>query len=126
MEFIMPDSHDECANQDDDDPPGAPRRWLLHPSIDAATLFDPRPYEIPGHVYIAWCTTRRLVKIGFTTQPVPSRARQLGVSRILDTLPGTRSDEQAWHARFAYARVGTSEWFALDPRLAEALFRRAA
>jgi hypothetical protein len=89
-------------------------------------LFDPRPYEIPGHVYVAWCSTRRLVKIGFTTRPVPLRVRELGVSRRIATIAGTRSDEREWHDRFAYARVGASEWFALDPRMAEALFRDAA
>src|SRR5262245_58800496 len=43
-------------------------------------LFVPRPYEVLGTVYAAWCATRRLVKIGFTMRPVPIRAKELHVS----------------------------------------------
>ncbi len=56
------------------------------------------------------------VKIGTTFNP-RQRFAALRHEELLAFEPGDRTVEQARHAEFADDRLGTSEWFALTPRL---------
>lgn len=56
------------------------------------------------------------VKIGTTFNP-RQRFAALLHEELLAFEPGDRTVEQARHAEFADDRLGTSEWFALTPRL---------
>jgi hypothetical protein len=61
------------------------------------------------------------VKIGTTFQPRQRfGALRVGISGTEEVLafePGDRAVERRRHAEFADERLGTSEWFALSPRL---------
>lgn len=56
------------------------------------------------------------VKIGTTFHP-RRRFAALRHEEVLAFEPGDRAVEQARHVEFADDRLGTSEWFALSPRL---------
>jgi hypothetical protein len=56
------------------------------------------------------------VKIGTTFNP-KQRFAALTHEEVLAFEPGDRTVERARHAEFADDRLGTSEWFALTPRL---------
>ena len=61
------------------------------------------------------------VKIGTTFNPRQRfgalKAGVAGTEEVLAFEPGDRHVERARHAEFADDRLGTSEWFALTPRL---------
>lgn len=62
------------------------------------------------------------VKIG-TTGNLGQRMRQLWHDEVVAIEPGDRTLEQSRHVQFAEYRLGTSEWFALSPAIADHLHR---
>lgn len=65
------------------------------------------------------------IKIGFTDRDLEERLREFqtgcpGLLTPLLAVSGTRRDEQAWHRRFAAARV-RGEWFRPTPELLQAI-----
>lgn len=73
-----------------------------------------------GAVYFIQGVKSGHIKIGFSTD-VPARAASLTTGsaetlRLLGTIPGTQSDEQALHRTFQHLRV-KGEWFESGPDL---------
>ena len=66
-----------------------------------------------GSVYFAKCGD--LIKIGFSTN-VRQRMRALGADELLASVPGTREDEKALHAKFGRA-WDHGEYFRRTPAL---------
>lgn len=76
-------------------------------------------------IYFVHDEATLFIKVGFTDRDINDRLREFqtgcpGLLTPLLLISGTRHDEQAWHKRFAGARV-RGEWFRPTPELLQAI-----
>jgi hypothetical protein len=89
------------------------------------SFHDIPPDEIPGWVYLIESGDN--VKIGWS-QDVSRRMMELQIAnpvglKLLGTVPGTKKDEFAYHAKFAHLNV-TGEWFKKSDEILAILVER--
>lgn len=98
------------------------------PSLQGEPVREPVAGTTHPQVYFVLCLDR--VKIGWTAGSADGRMRVLRTTspyemELVYSCPGTRADEQAFHARFAKQRV-RGEWFTYDGPLEDFLNERLA
>jgi hypothetical protein len=99
---------------------GAVREYVA----DLHETFKPPPalkQPASGWVYFIRFSDR--IKIGYTTKP-DNRLRDLPHEQVIGVIPGTRSDEAAWHELLTEFHV-VGEWFRAEPAVLEMLERVA-
>jgi hypothetical protein len=85
------------------------------------TFKPPKDVRQPRAGWLYFIRFGDRVKIGYTTNP-DARLQALPHERVIGVIPGSRSDEAAWHKLLADYRV-VGEWFRADPTVLEVLER---
>jgi hypothetical protein len=85
------------------------------------TFKPPQAVKQPRAGWLYFIRFGDRVKIGYSTNP-DARLQALPHERVIGVIPGSRSDEAAWHKLLADFRV-VGEWFRADPTVLEVLER---